>query len=50
MPDGKPQNAFGYNNQCLNKEFTLNVIKETHEAYLKLKSGARKNDEELSLI
>jgi hypothetical protein len=29
---------------------TLQVIKETHEAYVHLKSGARKNDEELSLM
>lgn len=50
IPDGKPANKFGYDNKCMNKEFTLNVIKETHEAYVKLKSGARANSEELSLI
>jgi len=50
IPDGKPKNAYGYDEKALNKEFTLNVIKETHEFYIKLKSGARANDEELSLI
>jgi inorganic pyrophosphatase len=50
MPDGKPANKFGYDNKCLNKEFTMGVIHETHEAYTKLKSGARANTEELSLI
>lgn len=50
IPDGKPANKFGYDNKCMNKEFTMKVIKETHEAYVHLKSGARKNSEELSLI
>lgn len=50
MPDGKPANEFGYDNKCLNKEFTMNVIKETHEAYVHLKSGARPNGEKLSLV
>lgn len=50
IPDGKPANKFGYDNKCMNKEFALKVIKETHEAYVNLKSGARKNSEELSLI
>ena len=50
IPDGKPANKFGYNNITQNKAFTLNVIKETHEAYVHLKSGARANTEELSLI
>ena len=49
-PDGKPQNAFGYDSKCMNKEFCMNVIKETHDAYIKLKSGSRANSEELSLI
>ncbi|GLC72463.1 V-ATPase V0 sector subunit c'' [Pleodorina starrii] len=50
IPDGKPANKFGYDNKCMNKEFTMHVIQETHEAYVKLKSGARANTEELSLI
>lgn len=50
MPDGKPQNKFGYNNKCLDKDFALKVIEETHEFYNKLKSGARENTEELSLV
>eukprot|EP00798_Chlamydomonas_sp_ICE-L_P008048 gene8048-1282_t len=50
MPDGKPANMFGYDNECKGKAFTMDVIKETHEAYVNLKSGARKNTEELSLM
>eukprot|EP00879_Flechtneria_rotunda_P021715 GHRR01022899.1.p4 GENE.GHRR01022899.1~~GHRR01022899.1.p4 ORF type:complete len:114 (-),score=41.54 GHRR01022899.1:545-886(-) len=50
IPDGKPANAFGYDNKCLDKAFTLQVIQETHAAYTKLKSGKRANTEELSLI
>ncbi|GIL92845.1 hypothetical protein Vretimale_19206 [Volvox reticuliferus] len=50
IPDGKPANKFGYDNKCMNKEFTMHVIQETHENYVKLKSGARANTEELSLI
>lgn len=48
-PDGKPENSYGFNDECLNKEFTLNVISETHEFYNKLKSGERENSEKLSL-
>jgi len=49
MPDGKPQNKFGYDNKCLDKDFALKVIDETHEFYNNLKSGARENTEDLSL-
>jgi len=49
-PDGKPQNGYGYDDKCLNKEFTMGVIAETHEFYNKLKSGARANSEDLSLF
>eukprot|EP00955_Chlamydomonas_euryale_P108730 365870-Chlamydomonas_euryale.AAC.12 len=50
IPDGKPANSYGYNNECKDKAFTMHVIKETHEAYVHLKSGQRANDEDLSLI
>ena len=49
-PDGKPQNAFGYADKCLDKKFTEGVIHETHGFYNALKSGARANDKELSLF
>lgn len=48
-PDGKPQTSYGYNDECLNKEFTLGVISETHGFWSKLRSGERGNTEELSL-
>ncbi|KAI8477025.1 MAG: inorganic pyrophosphatase precursor [Monoraphidium minutum] len=50
IPDGKGANAFGYDNKCMDKDFALKVIDETHGFYNALKSGRRPNDEELSLI
>ncbi|GMH35540.1 hypothetical protein BSKO_03408 [Bryopsis sp. KO-2023] len=50
MPDGKPQNAYGYDNKCMNKEFTMGVINETNGFYKALKAGSRANTEELSLL
>ncbi len=50
IPDGKPENKFGYNNKVQNKEFTLSVLEETHGFWKKLKSGERANSEELSLV
>lgn len=49
-PDGKPQNGYGYDDKCLNKEFTMGVISETNGFYNELKSGLRVNDEDLSLF
>merc|ERR1712070_697452 len=49
MPDGKPANAFGLGEKCMDKEYTMSVIKETEEFYNKLMSGERANTEELSL-
>uniref|UniRef100_A0A3Q3WH58 inorganic diphosphatase n=1 Tax=Mola mola TaxID=94237 RepID=A0A3Q3WH58_MOLML len=31
VPDGKPENQFGYNGQFLDKEFAVEIIKSTHE-------------------
>ncbi len=50
IPDGKPANAFGFDDQCMNKEFALGVIDETAGFYDKLKAGVRQNTEELSLV
>lgn len=49
MPDGKPANAYGFDDQCLNAEYTKGVIEECHGFYSALKTGDRKNDVELSL-
>jgi|TARA_B100001142_G_C14008928_1_gene529647 inorganic pyrophosphatase len=48
-PDGKPQNAFGLDDECMDKAYTMAVIEETSGFYDKLKSGARENDKGLSL-
>ena len=49
-PDGKPQNAFGFNDKCLDAAFAKGVIAETHGFYTALKSGKRVNDKELSRV
>jgi inorganic pyrophosphatase len=49
VPDGKPQNKFGYNSEFQDKAFALKVIEETHLAWGRLKSGARPNKEGLAL-
>ena len=49
IPSGKPANVFGYDDKCMDKAFTLDVIAETSEFYQALKSGKRPNDEELAL-
>lgn len=38
-PDGKPVNAFGFDEKFLDKAETEKVIEETHAAWKKLKSG-----------
>ncbi|GKY92018.1 hypothetical protein MPSEU_000173400 [Mayamaea pseudoterrestris] len=38
-PDGKPLNAFGYDEKFMGKTKAEEVIEETHEAWKKLKSG-----------
>ena len=48
-PDGKPQNALGLDDECMDKAYTMAVIEETSGFYDKLKSGARENDKGLSL-
>ena len=48
-PEGKPQNKFGLDDQCMNREYTIRVIDEANQLYKKLMSGERPNDDELSL-
>lgn len=48
-PDGKPQNKFGLDDQCMDKAYTMGVIEETSVFYQKLISGERENDKGLSL-
>merc|ERR1712187_132598 len=40
-PDGKPLNAFGYDERALDKDTALQVIEETHEAWRKLRDGTK---------
>jgi len=36
MPDGKPENVFGFDGAYKDPEFAAKVIEETHEFWLKL--------------
>lgn len=38
-PDGKPLNAFGYDEKALDQAMALEVIEETHQAWKDLKAG-----------
>jgi inorganic pyrophosphatase len=48
-PDGKPQNKFGLDDKCMNKEYTMGVIEETSKFYQDLMSGKTENTKGLSL-
>ena len=48
-PDGKPGNAFGFDNTPVDKDLARMVINETHDAYKALRDGRRLNDKDLSL-
>ena len=39
MPDGKPANKFGFDQQCKGREYALSVIEETAEQWQKLIMG-----------
>ena len=49
LPDGKPENSFGFDEKPVDRELARQVINETHDAYKALMSGQRPNDMELSL-
>ena len=49
LPDGKPENSFGFDEKPVDRELARQVISETHDAYKALKSGQRLNDAGLSL-
>lgn len=45
--DGKPENSFGYNDQCLGVERTIEIIEENHQAWKDLCSGKVENKDGL---
>lgn len=49
IPDGKPPNAFGYDNKPQNSQFAHQIIADTHGLYNQLKEGNRINDKNLAL-
>jgi len=46
IPDGKPENKFAFNGEAKNKAYAMKVIKEAHEAWRRLISGAVPNKTE----
>ena len=48
VPDGKPQNNFAANGQYYDRDFSLDLIKHAHEAWLKLSNQT--SDDKISLI
>jgi nucleosome-remodeling factor subunit len=44
IPTGKPENKFAFNGEAKNKEFALNIIKETHEQWKKVVTSSEKTD------
>ena len=41
-PDGKPMNTFGLDERAMNREYTMGVIKETHDFWKKLTATGAK--------
>ena len=39
IPAGSPENTFAFNGEAKDREFSLAIIKETHEHWKKLISG-----------
>lgn len=41
IPDGKPPNTFGLNEEFMNKSYSMEVIQECHVAWMQLISGEK---------
>ena len=41
IPDGKPENKFGLEGRCMNAEYAMAVVEETHEAWKALVLGEK---------
>lgn len=40
--DGKPENKFGFDNRCLDRDFAISTIQETHDFWKALTSSGQK--------
>lgn len=49
IPDGKPENQFAFSGEAKNKKYTLEVIRETNEAWKKLISGKASDAKKIDL-
>jgi len=47
--EGKGENTYAYNGKALDVSFALQIVREAHENWRKLKSGERANTEQLAL-
>jgi len=41
IPDGKPENKFGLEGRCMNADYAMAVVEETHEAWKSLVLGQK---------
>lgn len=48
IPDGKPENKFGLEGKCMNAAYAMDIIKETHESWLKLVLGHKDDNSNTS--
>ena len=44
IPDGKPPNTFGLNEEFMNKAYAMDVIQECHVAWMQLISGEKERN------
>lgn len=47
--EGKGENTYAYHGKALDEKFALQIVRDAHENWRKLKSGERANDEHLAL-
>lgn len=47
--EGKGENEYAYDGKAMDRDFSLNVIAETHKSWIDLRSGKIENEDELAL-
>lgn len=48
--DGKEENRFALDERCMDAEYAMGIIDETHHSWLNLVSGAMPKDYDLSIV
>ncbi|GJJ77929.1 inorganic pyrophosphatase [Entomortierella parvispora] len=50
IPDGKPENQFAFDGAAKNRDYALQVVKDTHEAWTRLMSGKTPSEVKVSNV